>query len=177
MKKTIINIFLILTVFIIYYLQSNFFNWFTISGIMPNLFVILVLFIGLFANKTMGTIYGIIVGLILDLIIGNKVGIYAVGLGIIGFLAGLFDKNFSKDSRITIMVMVLASTIIFEVIRYLLNYVLLSNSLELVNFAKILFIEVIYNLILTIIFYPLMQKVGYYIENEYKGNKILTRYF
>ena len=144
---------------------------------MPNLFVILVLFIGLFANKTMGTIYGIIVGLILDLIIGNKVGIYAVGLGIIGFLAGLFDKNFSKDSRITIMVMVLASTIIFEVIRYLLNYVLLSNSLELVNFAKILFIEVIYNLILTIIFYPLMQKVGYYIENEYKGNKILTRYF
>lgn len=177
MKKTIINIVLILTVFIIYYLQSNFFNWFTISGIMPNLFVILVLFIGLFANKTMGTIYGIIVGLILDLIIGNKVGIYAVGLGIIGFLAGLFDKNFSKDSRITIMVMVLASTIIFEVIRYLLNYVLLSNSLELVNFAKILFIEVIYNLILTIIFYPLMQKVGYYIENEYKGNKILTRYF
>ena len=177
MKKTIINIVLILTVFIIYFLQSNFFNWFTISGIMPNLFVILVLFIGLFANKTMGTIYGIIVGLILDLIIGNKVGIYAVGLGIIGFLAGLFDKNFSKDSRITIMVMVLASTIIFEVIRYLLNYVLLSNSLELVNFAKILFIEVIYNLILTIIFYPLMQKVGYYIENEYKGNKILTRYF
>lgn len=177
MKKTIINIVLILTVFIIYYLQSNFFNWFTISGIMPNLFVILVLFIGLFANKTMGTIYGIIIGLILDLIIGNKVGIYAVGLGIIGFLAGLFDKNFSKDSRITIMVMVLASTIIFEVIRYLLNYVLLSNSLELVNFAKILFIEVIYNLILTIIFYPLMQKVGYYIENEYKGNKILTRYF
>ena len=143
MKKTIINIVLILTVFIIYYLQSNFFNWFTISGIMPNLFVILVLFIGLFANKTMGTIYGIIVGLILDLIIGNKVGIYAVGLGIIGFLAGLFDKNFSKDSRITIMVMVLASTIIFEVIRYLLNYVLLSNSLELVNFAKILFIEII----------------------------------
>ena len=177
MKKTIINIVLILTVFIIYYLQSNFFNWFTISGIMPNLFVILVLFIGLFANKTMGTIYGIIVGLILDLIIGNKVEIYAVGLGIIRFLAGLFDKNFSKDSRITIMVMVLASTIIFEVIRYLLNYVLLSNSLELVNFAKILFIEVIYNLILTIIFYPLMQKVGYYIENEYKGNKILTRYF
>ena len=175
MKKTIINIVLILTVFIIYYLQSNFFNWFTISGIMPNLFVILVLFIGLFANKTMGTIYGIIVGLILDLIIGNKVGIYAVGLGIIGFLAGLFDKNFSKDSRITIMVMVLASTIIFEVIRYLLNYVLLSNSLELVNFAKILFIEVIYNLILTIIFYPLMQKFGYYIENEYKGNKILKK--
>ena len=177
MKKTIINIVLILTVFIIYYLQSNFFNWFTISGIMPNLFVVFVLFVGLFTNKTMGTIYGIVTGLILDLVIGNKVGTYAVGLGIIGFLAGLFDKNFSKDSRITIMVMVLTSTIIFEVIRYFLNYILLSNSVEIMSFIKILVIEVIYNLILTIIIYPLIQKAGYYIENEYKGNKILTRYF
>ena len=177
MKKTIINIVLILTIFIIYYLQSNFFNWFTISGIMPNLFVVFVLFVGLFANKTMGTIYGIVTGLILDLVIGNKIGTYAIGLGIIGFMAGLFDKNFSKDSRITIMVMVLVATLIFEIIRYFINYVLLSNSVEILNFAKILAIEVIYNLILTIIIYPLIQKAGYYIENEYKGNKILTRYF
>ncbi len=177
MKKTIINIVLILTMFIIYYLQSNFFNWFTISGIMPNLFVVFVLFIGLFASKTMGTIYGIVTGLILDLVIGNKIGTYAIGLGTIGFMAGLFDKNFSKDSRITIMVMVLVATIIFEIIRYFINYVLLSNSIEIMNFIKILVIEVIYNLILTIIIYPLIQKAGYYIENEYKGNKILTRYF
>ena len=177
MKKTIINIVLILTMFIIYYLQSNFFNWFTISGIMPNLFVVFVLFIGLFASKTMGTIYGIVTGLILDLVIGNKIGTYAIGLGTIGFMAGLFDKNFSKDSRITIMVMVLVATIIFEIIRYFINYVLLSNSIEIMNFIKILVIEVIYNLILTIIIYPLIQKAGYYIENEYKRNKILTIYF
>ena len=75
------------------------------------------------------------------------------------------------------MVMVLVATIIFEIIRYFINYVLLSNSVEILNFAKILAIEVIYNLILTIIIYPLIQKAGYYIENEYKGNKILTRYF
>ena len=31
--------------------------------------------------------------------------------------------------------------------------------------------------ILTIILYPLMQILGNKIENEYKGNKILTRYF
>ena len=32
-------------------------------------------------------------------------------------------------------------------------------------------------LIITIILYPLIQKFGYAIEEEYKGNKILTRYF
>ena len=160
MKKTIINIVLIITMFIIYYLQSSFFNWFTIAGVMPNLFVILVLFIGLFANKLIGTIYGVVIGLILDLVIGSNIGMYAIGLGIIGFLAGLLDKNFSKDSRITIMVMTLGATIIFEVIKYILSVIFLSINVEIINFIKILAIEVIYNLIIIIIIYPLIQKAG-----------------
>lgn len=177
MKKLIINVVLILTLFIIYFLQSDFFNWFTIAGIMPNLFIIFVLFVGLFANKTMGTIYGIILGLFLDLTVGTKVGIYAVCLGAIGFMAGAFDKNFSKDSRMTIMSMVLGSTIIFEVVAYIINYIIYTNSVEIWKFIQILVIEIIYNIMITIIVYPLLQKFGYFIENEYKGSRILTRYF
>lgn len=177
MKKTIINIILILTVFIIYYLQSNFFSWFNIAGVMPNVFVMFILFIGLFASPTMGTIYGVATGIILDLLLGSKVGMYAINLGLIGFLAGIFDKNFSKDSRMTIMFMVLGATVVFEVLNYLLRYIFLSINVEIINFIIILVIEIIYNLILAIILYPLFQKAGYYIEDEYKGNKILTRYF
>ena len=177
MKKLVINIVLILVALIIYYLQSNFFTWFNIAGVMPNLFVVFVLFVGLFASRTVGTIYGVVIGLFLDLLLGLQVGINAVTLGLIGFLAGVFDKNFSKDSRMTIMIMVLGSTFLAEALNYLLNYMFLSINVEIVNFIIILVIEIIYNLILTIILYPLMQKTGYYIENEYKGNKILTRYF
>lgn len=177
MKKTIINVSLILTTMLIYFLQSNFFSWFNIAGIMPNLFVLLILFIGLFGTRTMGTIYGLMVGLILDFLLGTRIGIYSVGLGLIGFLAAIFDKNFSKDSRMTIMVMGVGATIIFESLTYLLKYVFAANQVDLLNFVKILAIEVAFNLILTIILYPLVQKAGYYIENEYKGNKILTRYF
>ena len=144
---------------------------------MPNLFVILVLFIGLFASRTMGTVYGVSIGIVLDFLLGSKVGICAVALGLIGFLAAVFDKNFSKDSRMTIMFMVSGATIIFEILNYFLNYVFLSTNIEIFNFIIILFIETIYNIIITIILYPLIQKFGYYIENEYKGNKILTRYF
>lgn len=177
MKKTIINIGLILTAILIYILQANFFNWFNIAGVMPNLFVIFILFIGLFGSKTMGTIYGLMIGLLLDLLLGTKVGINMVCYALIGFLATIFDKNFSKDSRMTIMVMTIVATIIFEILSYLLNYIFISINVEILNFIKILAIEIIYNLLLTIIVYPLMQKFGYYIENEYKGNKILTKYF
>ncbi len=144
---------------------------------MPNLFIIYVLFIGLFASRTIGTIYGVGIGLILDLLLGQQVGINAVTLGIVGFLAGIFDKNFSKDSRMTIMLMVFGSTFLVEVLNYLLNYIFLSINVEIFAFLTILIIEIIYNLVLTIILYPLIQKAGYYIENEYKGNTILTRYF
>ncbi|MCI8383704.1 MAG: rod shape-determining protein MreD [Clostridia bacterium] len=177
MKKVVINLILIITTFILYLLQANFFSWFNIAGVMPNLFVLFVLFIGLFANRTMGAIYGLIIGILLDLVIGTKVGIYSIGLGLIGFLAAIFDKNFSKDSRMTIMVMGMVATAIFEILSYLLNYILMATNIEIINFVKILIIEIIFNLLLTIILYPLLQKFGYYIENEYKGNKILTRYF
>ena len=78
MKRFIINILLILAFIIIYFLHSNLFTWFKIAGVMPNLFVILVLFIGLYANKYMGVIYGIVFGLLIDLFIGKKIGITAL---------------------------------------------------------------------------------------------------
>ena len=69
---------------------------------MPNLFIIYVLFIGLFYNKIAGVTYGIASGILLDLFIGRKVGITAFMLATVGLIGGIFDKNFSKESRITI---------------------------------------------------------------------------
>lgn len=177
MKKVIINIVLILIIILTYFIQINFFNWFTIDGVSPNIFIILALFIGLFATRSMGIIYGISIGLFIDILVGQQIGVNAVVLGIIGFVSGLFDKNFSKDNRITIMLMVLGTTIVVEVLTTFLNYVIFQGNINILAFLKILLIEIVYNLIITIIIYPLMQKFGYYIENEYKGNKILTRYF
>ena len=75
------------------------------------------------------------------------------------------------------MFMVATITVSFEIVMYFANYLILETNIELIKFFEILLIELLYNLILTIIFYPLMQKFGFYIENEYKENKILTRYF
>ena len=177
MKKVIINIALVLIIILIYFLQLNFFNWFTIAGVKPNLYIILVLFIGLFTSKNVGAIYGISIGLAVDLLTSQTIGITAVVLGMVGLLAGIFDKNFSKDNRLTIMFIVAATTIVAEIIIYVLNYLFLNTNVDILAFVKILSIETIYNIIISIILYPAIQTFGYYIENEYKGNKILTRYF
>lgn len=73
MKKTIIFVVLFIVFILIYFLQMNFFNWFTIAGVMPNLFIILILTIGLFAGRVHGITCGIIAGLLLDFFIGKSV--------------------------------------------------------------------------------------------------------
>ena len=177
MKKIFINIAIIIIFIFIYIMQSNFFTSFRIAGVMPNLFIILMLYIGLFMGKNSGVIWGILFGILIDIFIGKYIGITSIMLAIIGLIASIFDKNFSKDNRITIMAMVGISTAIYEIGLYILSYMVFNINIEVIGFIKILLIEIIYNIILTIVLYPLIQLTGYDIEEEFKGSKILTRYF
>lgn len=177
MKKTIYVIVLIISFFIIYFLQSNFFSWFSIAGVQPNLFVIFVLFIGLFAGKKLGLVLGTIFGLFLDIVIGRQISISCVMFGIIGIIGEHFDKNFSKESRITIMLMITGITMLYEIACYIFNIISLNINLEIISFTKILVLEVIYNLLITIIIYPIMQNLGHILEETFKSKNILTRYF
>ena len=129
-------------------------------------------------GRIYGLCYGIGIGLIIDFLIGRNIGVSSVMLGIVGLIGGYIDKNFSKDSRITVMTMVAVTTIIFELGQYIIQSAILSFGLSGINeFSRILLIETIYNIILTIIFYPLIKKWGYYIEGNFKENNILTKYF
>ena len=116
-------------------------------------------------------------GFYIDIVIGRRVGITAIILGLIGLIGEILDKNFSKESRVTIMLMMAGSTVIFELGSYVFNVITLDMNLEIVSFIKILLIEVIYNIIIVIIIYPLIQKLGYLLEEVFKTKNILTRYF
>lgn len=177
MKNTLIIIAIFITFIFLYFLQANFFIWFTIAGVKPNLFILLLLFLGLFAGKRVSIPLGIVIGIMIDLLISKKIGMTGIMLSLIGILGAYFDKTFSKDSRITIILMVIGTTIIYEMGMYLMNTVIASTIIELGAFIKTLLIEVIYHVILTIILHPLIQKIGYLMEENFKGSQILTRYF
>lgn len=177
MKKVVIGICLILVFFIIYVLQISVFSNFTIAGVKPNLFIIFILFIGLFANQILGISFGVVCGLIIDLLYGKVIGTAAIMLCIIGYLGAYFDENFSKDNKLTIIIMVAGATFIYELGVYFLNSIILDFSREYLNFIRIAIIEVLYNVLLTILLYPIIQKAGYLIDRNVKQNNILTRYF
>lgn len=177
MKKALSILCLILTFFIIYFLQANFFTWFNIATIMPNVYVILVLFIGLFVKRKIGLACGIGFGLYLDIVLGKTIGTSALALGIVGLLGEILSKNFSKDSRFIVCLMVIGTTAVYETIVYLLTMLRTEGTIEILAFFRILLIEMFFNGLITIIIYPLIKKAGYYLENLYDDKFILTRYF
>ena len=177
MKKLLIILLFVVMLIVNYILQVNFFSNFTIAGIVPNLFIIFILFVSLYSNSYIGQMFAVITGLMLDFLYGNVVGVTPAMLCVIAYLAGYFDKNFSKESKITILLMVLGSTIIFEFGRYFLLSAIEGYKANYLVCIKIILIEALYNVLLTIIIYPFMQKIGYAIDRVFKKENILTRYF
>ena len=177
MKKLGISIIFLIIFFIIYFLQIGIFSNLPIAGVMPNLFIVLILYIGLFANSINAIIFGIMIGLFLDLLYGNTVGISAAMFCIIGYLGSYFDKNFSKENKVTILLMVIGATLIYELGCYALNGFILRYDFEWFKFMRIIIFEIIYNSLITIILYPLIQSTGYKVDRIFKRNNVLTRYF
>lgn len=173
MRKASDIFFIILIFFIIYFLQSNFFTWFNIASVMPNLFVILIMLIGLFIKKKAGFIFGIIFGLLIDFFIGARIGINATSLGIVGLMAEILDKNFSKDNRITIMFLTTILTILAEVLTCVLQVLFCGMNIQILEFTKVIAIEIIYNAILIAIIYPGFLLFGSKIENDFTKNTFL----
>jgi len=75
------------------------------------------------------------------------------------------------------MFMVFSSTIIFELIFYVLQILICNMQIEIIPFIKIIVIEIIYNLIITIIIYPGIQRFGAYVQNVFTEDKGFIKYF
>jgi len=176
MKKTLIIIGIFILFLFIYFLQINFFSWYNIAGVQPNLFIILSLFIGLYLGGKYGLYLGVIFGLLLDLFLAKRLGINAIALGIAGMLGGFFNKNFSKEGRLALMLMVAGTTILCELITYIIQIIFIGAEFIFLNFIYLILIETIYNIILIIILYPIIQKIGNSIEDTFRKNSMFSKY-
>lgn len=177
MKKFKSFLILLLFFLIIYFLQFNFFTWFNIRGIMPNLFVVFTLFVGIFIGQRIGIAVGLFVGIVIDVIIGKQVGFTGIALGIVGYVGELLDKNFDKNNLLTLLAMVAIVTFGYELVN--MFYIIVRNGLNfnIFIFLVMIVVEVLFNVLLVMIFYPLIKKIGHYFEEVFKVKRVLTRYY
>ena len=170
----VISIILLFVFALVYFLQTNIFPLITINGVVPNLIVIFILIIGLFGNNFLSVVFGVISGLFIDLTYGEVVGITPAMLCLIGFIATWFDSLWSKDEKLSIIIMVFLSTFIFELGTYFIKSVILDFEFEAGIFFRILLWEELYNILITIIFFGIIKKFGYMMERKLKRNNMYS---
>ena len=74
------------------------------------------------------------------------------------------------------MLISMGTTLICEIIAYIYK-IINGASIEVLTFLKIDLIEIIFNLMIIIIIYPLIRKLGEKLEQVFNEDKILTKYF
>ena len=177
MSKKVTTLILFIIGFLLYFIQKNIFSNLKIAGIAPNIFIIYILFLGLYTNSKVSIAIGIFIGFLLDCTYGKCIGISSTMFCVLAYLSSYFDKNFSKDNKITIILMGVGATLIFEFGYYLINSIVFNFDIEILSFVKIILIEILYNTLVLIIIYPLFQKIGYMLDRKFKKSNLLTRYF
>lgn len=115
-------------------------------------------------------------GFLFDLFISKAIGTNMVVLGVSGFLGGIFDKNFSKEKLMNIMLMVAGTTILCEFIVYIIRILFLNTEFAILQFIYIVLIETIYNIILVIVLNPMIQKIGPFMEENFRKEKTFSKY-
>ena len=98
-------------------------------------------------------------------------------LGLAGFIGGRLNKNFLANSRMAIMLIVMGMTFICELASYILRIALTQMPVFVWEFLEIAAIEVVFNTMIVIIIYPLLQKSGDLTQQIFTEKKTMTRYF
>lgn len=73
--------------------------------------------------------------------------------------------------------MVAVATVGYEVLQILYSVIKYGVVFNFIMFLFVLLVETLFNVLLVMIFYPILKKVGYYLEDAFKVKQVLTRYY
>ncbi|SHH60847.1 rod shape-determining protein MreD [Caloranaerobacter azorensis DSM 13643] len=150
---------MILLIILNFVLQTTIFQHLRVFGILPNTTLIILVCISVLKGKKVGSFIGLIVGFIQDILFFNVIGINAFIYFIIGYLIGSINDKIYKDSSFIPFVLTALSTVFYHLAYSFFMYFLSVNYDYLYLLRKIIFIELIYNSLLSVLIYKLVVKL------------------
>ena len=128
-----------------------------VGGIVPNVLLILIASIGIFAGELTGMTAGFLSGLILDVLFGNLLGFYALIYLLIGFIAGKVGSLlYVEDIKFPLLFIAFLDCL-YGLYCFVFQF-LFQNRLYGWYFVRhILLPEVIYTGLFSVILYPVLS--------------------
>lgn len=143
-------------VIICFLLQSTVFHSISLGGIIPNLMIILTASYGFMRGRKSGLLIGFFSGLLIDIFFSDILGFYALLYMYIGYLNGVFKKMFYPEGIKLPIALIVGSDFLYNILIYLLTFLLNGRFQFLYYFFNIMIPEMVYTIIVTCIFYPLL---------------------
>lgn len=161
MKRCITIAIIILICFIC---QSTIFHFFELSGVVPNLLLIVTMSFGLMRGRREGLLVGFFSGILIDIFFGSILGPYAYIYMTLGYFNGFFHRIYYVEDVLLPMIMITINDFLYNIIIYLIFF-LLRNRLQFPIYLKdIILPEMIYTIILTLFFYKILVRINLYLK-------------
>ena len=158
MKKILVILLTIIVLMLFLWLQINVFNYYALFGVIPNVGIILIATVSMYAGKNIGAVIGFFYGAVFDSCFETFFGCYTLLFILMGYAIGQIKGKFALDNKMSLPIIVAASTIIIELFNLIvLNFKQPSFTIDLLYVLKVLLLESTYNTFLTLLAYkPLM---------------------
>jgi rod shape-determining protein MreD len=109
-------------------IQLLFLDYVKIASVKPDLLVILVVFIAIFFGAGAGAEAGFVSGLLKDTYSLDIFGVNIVLLSLIGLIAGMLSPKFFRESKLTQLLLVFASSVLYMISHYFVSSLILNVS-------------------------------------------------
>lgn len=168
MRRFIIQLLIILICFL---LQTAFFRYLDLAGIVPNLLLIPTMAFGMMRGRREGMLVGFFSGLLLDIFYGAFIGPYALLYMYLGYINGFFHRVYYMEDILLPMLMAGANDLVYSIIIYIVTY-LLRNRLDFgFYFLRVILPEVVYTMLMTLIIYKPLVKINRWLKRKEEGSE------
>ena len=155
-------------VLVTYLLQCTVFPFLEIAEIKPNLLIIVTSSIGFMRGPREGMFTGFAAGLLTDIQFGDMIGFYAMIYLLIGYINGLFRQMYYDEDIKLPLFLITISEFLYGIVIYFLMFLLRSDFDFLYYLNRIIVPELIYTIVITLGFYPLILFINQKLEAEEK---------
>lgn len=165
-KKFLTIVYLIFLIMLIYLFQVLIINNNSLFGVKPNLILISCIVVSMWYGLYIGSFYSLLIGIITDLVFGNTLGLFTISYAITGTIVGLFNYNYRKENKTSLVYITIIGTAIFELVEYIFYLMVTSNYSSIFYLIRQITISSILNIVIVYIIYSLVVKIISYFDNR-----------
>lgn len=155
-----------LIIAISFLLQSTVFKTLSIGSISPNLMIIVTSSFGFMRGKKEGLWVGFFCGLLEDIFYGRLLGMHAMIYMYIGYANGYFNHIFYGEDIKLPLSLISASELVYGLGTYAIMFVMRSRFAFSYYLVRIILPELVYTIILTLVFYRLIYSINLRLESR-----------